>query len=1462
MENLITFGQIVREQRAVLGLTQAELALRAGCAPITIRKIEGDTLRPSVQLAELLAVALGIPENEQRGFIQLARQEKQPTPIPRPTPSHSEIGLENLSGRAVKGFELAEKIGSGGFGVVYRAIQPAVDREVAVKIILPRYANHPTFIRRFEAEAHLIAQLEHPHIVPLYDYWRDPDAAYLIMRLLRGGSLETLLAQGQLPPGSFRRIALQIGQALATAHSQGVIHRDIKPANVLLDETQNAYLADFGIAKNLALTGKTSLTEEGSLLGSPAYLSPEQIQNEPLRATSDIYCFGLLLYEMLTGERAFNGPTPVAYLQQHLNEPIPSILAKRSDLPTALDDLIQRAGAKNPNHRFASVNALLEQFEHILVGTSLTAISTTSSHKEPHALSAEEVQALSNPYRGLHPFTEADAGSFFGRETLVQELLGLLSDGSDLERFLAVVGPSGSGKTSAVKAGLIPALRRGGLPDSDSWFIVDFTPGGQPWEKVEAALLRVAINPSDNLLVQLQASKRGLLRAVHHILPDDGETELLLVIDQFEELFTLVADETVRTHFLESLITAVLDPHSRLRIVITMRADFIDRPLQYIDFGEILRQRLVLVLPLTADELTHAIVRPVENLGMSLEPELVSTIIQDVGDQPGILPLLQYALTELFEQRTTAILTRNHYRATEGVTGALARRADDIYKNLDPAGQQAARQIFLRLVTLGEGVEDTRRRVLLTELEALDSANSHEQQEDDDFKQRGQSLTTSSVNLVNLFGRYRLLTFDHDPGTRGSTVEVAHEALLREWPRLRGWLRESREDIRRQRELATMAQQWRTNQRDESYLLRGSRLVSFADWQAATTVALTNAERNFLKSSINVRDARRLEEEARRQRELETAQQLAQEQTARAEEQTRSVQRFRYFSIALAVLLILAIGAAWLAVTRGQVAAANLVESERSRLALQAQNALDRGEGSEIASLLAIRSLQFGYSPEANAALQAALARGFARQTFLGHTDDVQMVEFSPDGLYIASSASDGSVRLWDAQTGKQLQQFNGHEATVLLVDFSPDGSLLATSSSDQTVRVWDIASGQELHRFPGHTLAAGIDFSANGSKLLVFIPGQIKIYEIPSTNLVLQIDTGTGESGSIAEFSPDENYIITVPTRGKIRLWDAHTGKELNELVGHVGWVGYGTFSPDSQFALTVGQDGTARLWDVATGNEVRRFIGHTDAVFNGFFSPNGQYIVTGSYDRTARLWDVATGREVKQFRGHTDFVNVGFSPDSKRVVTGSGDHIIKLWDVETEPEPRQLADFSLDHLQDQTAITVSPDGQFVLVGRLSGAIQVINTQTQIVESELNTGALPITAQALAHGQQFVVSGNNSGHIQLWDRTNGVELWRFVGHAGAISAVVFSPDDQFILTASHDGTSRLLDVATGQEIMQLAHHNSPILAVAFAPDGQTALAGRQDGTAYVWGVSTGREALQLVGHADAIHVVAFSPDG
>ncbi|MBC8077887.1 MAG: serine/threonine-protein kinase PknK, partial [Chloroflexales bacterium] len=550
-----------------------------------------------------------------------------------------------------RNYQLGEQIGGGSFGIVYRAQQLRLERAVAIKVIRPQYADHPDFIRRFEAEAHMVARLEHPHIVPLYDYWREPGAAYLVMRYIRGGSLLTLLEQGPPPLDSTLRVVKHVGAALQAAHRAGVIHRDLKPANVLLDEDGNAYLADFGIAKDLARP-EASLSLAGTFVGSPAYSSPEQIRAEAVTPQTDIYALGVLLYELLTGKRPFLGSSTADYIQQHLNADMPALAAGRDGLPTALDRVVQRATAKLPTARYADVGQLLADLSAAL--DALPQPSPTPSEQQAATPTLVfELEAQDNPYKGLRPFSETDEAIFFGRESLVQRLLARLGERNELARFLAIVGPSGSGKSSVVRASLLPALRRGALPGSESWYIVDLVPGAEPLAELAAALRRVAPAgiESHDLLALLRGHNRGLLRATRMVLPPAPEAELVLFIDQFEELFALCADEATRRHLLENIIVATLDEHSRLRVVITIRADFVDRPLQYVDFGELFRQRSELVLPMTADDLERAVVGPARWAGLAVEDGLTATIVAELVAQPGALPLLQHALSELYTQR-------------------------------------------------------------------------------------------------------------------------------------------------------------------------------------------------------------------------------------------------------------------------------------------------------------------------------------------------------------------------------------------------------------------------------------------------------------------------------------------------------------------------------------------------------------------------------------------------------------------------------------------------------------------------------------------------------------------------------------------------------------------------------------------------------------------------------------------
>jgi DNA-binding SARP family transcriptional activator len=725
---------------------------------------KGKALTTFMRCLDALEQELGVGPAEET--VQLEKRIRNGEPL-----------FPSLEQKGVRGYELREVLGQGSYGTVFSAIHAATGRNVAVKVLQSKYANDPDFIRRFELEAQNIARLEHPFIVPLYDYWREPDGAYLVTRLLKGGNLVQALQRGPFDLHRVVRLVDELADGLQAAHQHGLIHQRLKPSDILFDDAGHAYIYDLGMA---------------SLLGNREDGLPTP--------QSDLYSLGMILYQVLTGQ------LPESQPENGDGIALPSVRLQRPDLPGEIDQVLQRATAADPAKRYPDALSLAADFHRAVTGDSVEAIDISRLEGSP-------LTGLANPYKGLAAFDEADAAFFFGREALVQRLVERLAEDHPLARFLAVVGPSGSGKSSLVKAGLIPALRAGALPGSGEWFVLKMIPSSHPFEELEINLLRISDNPSLNLMEQLRRDERGLLRAVRLALPGD-DCELLLVIDQFEELFTLVEDRAEMERFLNGLYIASLDRRSPLRVVVTLRADFYDRPLMHENFSRLVQERTEVVIPMTARELERAVSAPARLVGVGMEPALLTTMVLDGKEHPDALPLLQYALTELFERRTGSTLRLEEYQSLGGVEGVLERSAEAVFERLDPDGQELAHQLFLRLVTLGEGVEDTRRRALRSELEALEL--SRQPAQGGDGERKGFSAGENGVGaralpgihpgamaqVIDRFGKARLLSFDLDPLTRTPTVDITHEALLREWPRLRGWLDDGRADVRTQRALA------------------------------------------------------------------------------------------------------------------------------------------------------------------------------------------------------------------------------------------------------------------------------------------------------------------------------------------------------------------------------------------------------------------------------------------------------------------------------------------------------------------------------------------------------------------------------------------------------------------------------------------------------------------------------------
>ncbi len=1395
--------------------------------------------------------------------------------------------MQDLSQTTVKGYELRERIGEGGFGAVYRAYQPLVGREVAIKVVLPQYANHPDFIRRFEVEAQLVARLEHFHIVALYDFWRDPTGAYIVMRWLRGGSLNDRLERGFVPLVEASHLLDQIASALSVAHRHGIVHRDIKPANILLDEDGNAYLADFGIAKDL--TNAEDAIPKDAIAGSPAYISPEQIQGSAITPSADIYSLGILMYELVTGTHPFVGDTHIELLYKHIEDTIPVITHQDGNTPHPISAVLQRATAKNPEERFPDVLTFAAAFRQAII---LNADASTNAERtvgttglSTALLEGETVieglylPEMENPFKGLRPFEEADASDFYGREALVNRLVQRMTQAVNASRFLAVVGPSGSGKSSVVKAGLIPRLRDDAIPGSKNWFVVEMFPGSHPLEEIEAALLRIAVSSPDTLLSELKADANNLHRILNDVLPDD-DTEMLLFIDQFEEVFTMVDDEAERLQFLKMLTAAVLAQGSRLRVIITLRADFYDRPLLYADFGRLVRLRTEVVLPLTPEELEQAIIEPATRVGLRVEAGLVPAIISDVNAQPGALPLLQYALTELFERRSGDLMTLASYQEIGGAMGALARRADELYDKLDAQQREAARQLFLRLVTLGEGTEDTRRRVMQAELLSM----------------QGVALN----DVIELFGKYRLLTFDNDPVTRSPTIEIAHEALIREWQRMRGWLEDARDDVRLQRRLAVATEDWLEAGRDASFLASGARLQQFEEWINTTDLALSQDEVAYYNASIQGRLERLQREEAQR--------------ALQAELERRSRNRLRALVGVLLVSTIIAVVLAVVAFTQFQnaednadaaeqsamIAARNATEAQSIALAASAQQ-LARDDNFDLAVALALEANAIESPP---AQVQRVLAEvAYApgtRHNLVGHSGWIYNVAFSPDDATALSGSIDGNLILWDTVTGAEIRRFVGNaDVPVFSVAYSPDGRVAVSGNGDDLI-FWDIATGEQLRQIPGeHGSILSIAFTPDGERILTgTADGSLILRDVANGAIVHQFGDGLGSVYSVA-FSPDGAMALTGTADSNLFLWNIEDAEQIRRFTGHTDQISSVAFSPDGRLALSGSWDNTIRLWNVRTGVEVRRFTGHLDVVSSIAFSPDGATALSSSADGTIRLWDIESGEELNRFTGHAASVNSAiFNAVGDRIFSGAADGSLRLWDAASGAQLSRLdahrspvidttmaaGNISLsassggmwvvwdtttgaiinrfDEDSDITSAALSPDAQLVAVGLEDGTVVIRDARVGNIAHRIPAHINNVLALAFSPDGQMLASGGRDLSLKLWDVDTGDMIRQFAGHSGSIHSIRFSSDSRQMISGSRDRTAILWDVTTGEEVRRFSGHGDSVLSADLSGDGQFVVTASLDTTVRLWDAATGEEVRRFVGHIGPVEAVAFSPDG
>jgi WD40 repeat protein len=1146
--------------------------------------------------------------------------------------------------------------------------------------------------------------------------------------------------------------------------------------------------------------------------------------------------------------------------------------------------------------------------------TGNVTINNYYGQEEPQTLiddadKSAEAGSLPCPYRGLSNFELKDAEYFFGRKRFVEELV----HATQTRKFIPLLGASGSGKSSVVLAGLVPKLQQAG-----DWQFTYFRPNADPFYALAEALVplyRSELDSTDNitqagkLSEDLKNGTTTLARVFSSIQRKHPNHRVLLIADQFEQLYTLCDDETIRHDFLDKLLTDIFSPTDKTPfapvLVATMRADFFPTAILYPPFADVLQNANLILKSMNRSELTEIIETPSQMLGVTFEAGLVNRILDDVDKEPGILPLLEFALTELWKRRSNNQLTHAAYGEIGEVQGALDLRATQEYEKFSKVDQERVRRIFIQLVRPGEGAEDTRRVAMKGELGA------------------------ESWSLVKQFADARLVVTSRNASGQ-ETVEVVHEALIRNWGELRGWMEVDRVFRAWQERLRGAMLQWQETNQDEGSLLRGAALAE-AEEQLRKRPEELVYESDFIEQSLQGQERIHQTEAAHRKREIWIARGIA------------------GGSLMTTVVINMFGWVIWQQIRQAEL---NLVEGfSYSALSLIAQG---KDLDAFIPAIRAGRILQNqqASNPSVLYALQEVLNHRSEHNRIKVHDISLWIMSLSPDVKNLATTDSEGkAIKLLNLDTGKEIYTLQGHKSLVNSITFSPDGKTLATGSEDKTIKLWDLDTGREIRTLQGHYgHVLSVKFNPDGKTLATGSEDKtIKLWNLDTGEEIRTLQGHKSRIRSII-FSPDGKTLATSSEDKTIKHWNLDTGKEISTLQGYKSHVRSITLSPDGKTLATSSEDKTIRLLNLDTGKEIHTLQGQHGHVLGVKFSPDGKTLIIGSSEKI-KFWNVATGKEIHTLKtGERFFTSVSFSldgktlatrtnneimiwnlgiekeirslqlpeesfrnailsPDGKTLVTVSGDknNIIKYWDLATGKEIRTL------HVPQESfhPVEFSPDGKTLSIVDKDGKIKLWNLdasreirvlqghQRLVLNIEFSSDGKTITAvvceascihkqiklwnletgmeiptmmpQKSFRGAIFspdgktlvTVSGNKNNIIKYWSLVTGKEIPTLKVPKESVHVLRFSPDGK-ILAASNDDykTIKLWNLDTGKEIRTLKVPKESVHVLRFSPDGKILAASNDDKTIKLWNLDTGKEIRTFQGHKKSVYIVIFSPDG
>ncbi len=1105
----------------------------------------------------------------------------------------------------------------------------------------------------------------------------------------------------------------------------------------------------------------------------------------------------------------------------------------------------------------------------------------------------------SSPYLGLNKFDEKDSAKFFGRNNWISELTKHLEE----KNVLLLLGASGSGKSSLIRAGVIPNLTN----NWGSFTNLTFMPDENPFESLYGRLM--PIYGQSKAKIAKEVEEDTLVKVVKSLKQDD---RWLIFIDQFEELFTRT-QKSECDKFVASLVRLITESDSTVKIVITMRADFLDRFSTYPDLGTLHDQHGKMLTKMKDSELKSAITEPAKENGVSFEEGLVQRITDDFNKHAGSLPLLQYTLNLLWENDNIEdrVLNTKTYEELGGVNGALNQQANKIYQKLEQQEQEAAKKIFLKLVNLADG-KSTNRRVKKSIFED----------------------GTVKATVVEKLIENRLLVSQGEKGA--ATVEIAHEALLTSWTKLENWIKDNSQAIAICNRLNDDAAQWKKTNKNAD-LWSGSKLEQVLEFRENDTFdsdLFSKDANQFIDASVEWRDRQEIEKEEQTQREVE--------------QETKEIRNFIESSKSLLV---------------SNQPFDTLLESLKAAKKLKESRLLPEVELEELRNQVT-RTLQ-----------QALIANVNEYNRIEGRTENITSVHFKPDRKMIATVNQDGAVKLWsidgeelqtlphklpdnevvaqvifspeDGQTiatvitdpskksskrvklwtmdGKELQRLP-HDGRPSNVIFSPDGQMVATLSADYTVTLWN-NNGEKLKIIPNHSFVYNVSFSPD-SKIIAIINSddivtlwstqgeKLKtlkhqdVYGVSFSPNHQMIATGSFDNNAklwsiegeelqtfphdasvyTVSFSPDSQRIVTEDSNRVARLWSIDGGE--SKTLDHYKEITIVRFSPNGQTIATVGKDKIIKIW--SHDGELRQVLtGHQARIDNISFSPDGQMIATASYDKTVKLWsingqeletlhhdypvkDVSFGSdgktivyvgkdntvrfsslntlEFKTIQGHKEPVNVvSFSPDGQRIATASYDSTVKLWSRDGQ-ELQTLQGH--DHwIYD---ISFSPDGQMIVTGSHDSTVRLWSIDGKELQTLKPENYHAFKSVSFSPDGQTIAAGRFDGPVEIWSR-DGEKLNTLTGHTDIVTSISFSPDGQTIATASRDRTVRVWSI-DGKELKTLTGHNDHVITVSFSADGQRITSVSSDGEVKLW--SRDGEKVETIPYNDSFESVSFSPDG